>query len=122
MRSTMRLMCLALLTLAVPACVGRPVVVASASHCTSLIPAEWGKGIEGAPVPAPAAPKPAGVAEQLAQAIEELKKWVGFGVDESNRREQANGRTRDAIGIARRCEERDAAAVRRARPKVFGLF
>jgi hypothetical protein len=115
-------MCLVSLTLAAPACVGRPVVVAKSSDCASLVPGEWEKGVEGAPIPAASPPKPATLADQLAQAIDQLKSWVGFGVDESNRRVQANGRTKDAIDIIRRCEERDRQAVQAARPKVLGIF
>lgn len=107
--------------LAATAC-ARPVVLASPSSCASLIPAEWEKGVDGAPEPSPAEPAPATPEGRYTQAIAELKKWVGFGVDESNRREQANGRTRDAIGIVRRCEQRDADAVRKSRPKLLGLF
>jgi hypothetical protein len=65
------------------------------------------------------APAPAQEADQLAQ----LKAWIGFSVAEAGNVEVANGRTRDAMGIIQRCEERDAAAVRKvARRKVLGLF
>lgn len=47
-------------------------------------------------------------------ALGELKKWSGFGVAEAQKVEDANGRTRDAIGITEQCEKRDAAAVKRA--------
>jgi hypothetical protein len=110
------------LTLAAQGCAGNPVIVASSASCPSLVPSEWESGVEGAPVPAAAGPKPATFEGQLAQAIFELKAWVGFGVDESSRREQANGRYRDAMGIIRRCTERDAAAVKKARPKFLGFF
>jgi len=122
MKSTMRLMFLASLTLAAAACAGNPVVVASASSCSTLVPSEWEKGIEGVPVPAAAGPKPGTIQEQLVQALDQLKVWVSFGVDESSRREMANARTRDVIGLQRRCEARDAAAIKKARPRFLGLL
>ena len=122
MRSAMRPMRAASLMLAVTACAGSPVIVASPSACADLIPADWEKGVGQAEIPAPAPPKAATVGEQLAQAVDELKAWVGFGVEQGARIDQADGRTRDAIGIVRRCEARDATAVKRARPKFLGVF
>lgn len=75
-----------------------------------------------ADIPPPVTAKAVTVAEQLAQAIDELKAWVGFGVEQSARVDQADGRYRDAVGIVRRCEARDASAVKAARPKFLGVF
>jgi len=41
--------------------------------------------------------------------------WVVFGDAQTGKLDEANGRTRDAIGIVERCEARDGEAVRRAR-------
>jgi len=41
--------------------------------------------------------------------------WVAFADAQTGRLDDANGRTRDAIGIVERCEARDAAAVKQAR-------
>lgn len=48
--------------------------------------------------------------------------WIAFGDAQTGQLDKANGRTADAIGIIERCEERDRAAVKRARPKVLGIF
>lgn len=55
-------------------------------------------------------------------ALDEQKKWAAYGVSEANKVDQANGRTTDSIGIVTRCEARDAAAVKKVRPKVLGIF
>lgn len=61
----------------------------------------------GAPLP----PQPASVGD-----------WVAFGDAQTGQLDKANGRIADAIGIVERCEARDAKAVKRARPKLLGLF
>jgi hypothetical protein len=64
------------------------------------------------------APAPAAAETDL----DKLKAWIGFGLAEAGNVEIANSRTRDSIGIVKRCEARDAAAVKKSRPKVLGLF
>lgn len=105
--------------------------MASPSACASLLPAEWAAGVDHGDMPAPAAAMPQPAPSQDAAtlwknrygwALDEQKKWAAFGVSEANKVDQANGRTADAIGIVTRCEARDAAAVKKARPKVLGLF
>lgn len=106
---------------------GDSLVVAADAACTELVPSTWAEGVEHAPDPAPAPPgpvAPAATAPESAKteywramygwALDELKKWTGFGVAEAQKVEDANGRTRDAIEIVGGCERRDAAAVRRA--------
>jgi hypothetical protein len=41
--------------------------------------------------------------------------WVAFADAQTGKLDEANGRTRDAIGIVERCERRDADAVKRAK-------
>ena len=48
--------------------------------------------------------------------------WVAFGDAQTGQLDKANGRIADALAIIGRCEARDAAAVKRARPKLFGMF
>lgn len=48
--------------------------------------------------------------------------WIAFGDAEGAQLDKANGRTTDTIAIISRCEARDAAAVKKARPKVLGIF
>jgi hypothetical protein len=46
-----------------------------------------------------------------------------FGDAQTARLDQANSRTKDAIEIQRRCEARDAAAVKKAtRRRFLGIF
>lgn len=108
---------------------GRRVAVTAAdAPCTNLVPTAWHDGVDHTPDPAPAPPAPVPPAANAPEAqqtgywramyelaIGELRKWAGFAVAESQQVENANGRTRDAIDITRGCEQRDAAAVRRAR-------
>ncbi len=122
--------------LALPGCTvfgrARPVVLATSAPCTPLVPSQWtaksedGGGVQHTPdpEPAPAAPaKPVGVElptqgwvdywkSMYQWAFGEQKKWINFGISESQKVEDANGRTRDAVvGIISTCEARDAAAI-----------
>lgn len=110
------------LMLAVAGCAHSPVIVASPSACADLLPKEWEAGVAHTDIPDAAPPKPADQPGIIAWTLDQLKVWTGFGVSEANKVDQANGRTADAIGIVRRCEARDAAAVKHAKPKFLGLF
>jgi hypothetical protein len=79
-------------------------VTASGAGCSSLIPDEWKIGVAGAELPTEAT----------------VSAWEIFGDAQTGKLDQANGRTRDAIGILQRCEARDAAAVKRATRGFFG--
>lgn len=68
------------------------------------MPPEWRRGVDGAELP----------------AGETVGDWIAFGDAQTARLDQANGRTRDTIGIVERCEARDAAVVGRARRGFFG--
>lgn len=74
-------------------------MTASAASCSALLPAEWRAGVAGAPLP----------------QGDLVGDWIVFADAQTGRLDQANGRTRDAIAIVERCEERDARAVKRAR-------
>lgn len=78
---------------------GPPIVTASAAGCAALLPVEWRAGV----IPAP-----------LSDGST-VGDWVAFADAQTGKLDDANGRTRDAIGIVERCEARDAAAVKRAR-------
>ena len=89
------------LELALTGCAGAPpIVTPGAASCASLLPAEWKAGVAGANLP----PDQASVGD-----------WIAFGDAQTGKLDQANGRTRDAIGIVERCEARDEAAVRKAK-------
>lgn len=122
MQSRTRLMLALILMLAVPGCAGSVVIAASPNACASLLPTEWNKGVDHTDIPDAAPAKPADIPGQLAWTLGELKKWTGFGVSEANKLDQANGRTADAIGIVGRCEARDAAAAKKAKPKFLGFI
>lgn len=76
------------------------------SACSSLLPDEWRTGVPGADLP----------------EGDTVGDWIAFGDAQTGQLDKANERTRAAIGIVERCEERDRAAVKRARPKFLGLF
>jgi hypothetical protein len=80
------------------------IVTASASGCSSLVPDHWKKGVDGAPLP----------------AGDSVGDWITFSDAQTGKLDQANGRTKDAIGIVERCETRDAAAIKRARRGFIG--
>lgn len=48
--------------------------------------------------------------------------WIAFADAQTAQLDKSNDRTRAAIGIVERCEARDAAAVRKSRRKVLGVF
>jgi hypothetical protein len=87
------------------ACVGGPpIVTASVVACSTLLPPEWRRGVDPAPLP----------------SGETVGDWIAFGDAQTARLDAANGRTRDAIGVVERCEARDASAVARASRGFFG--
>ncbi|RSY83102.1 hypothetical protein DAH66_12600 [Sphingomonas koreensis] len=61
----------------------------------------------------PGAPLPAG---------DTVGDWVAFADAQTAQLDKANGRTADTIGIVERCEARDAEALKRAKPKLLGIF
>ena len=86
--------------LALAGCAGGPhIVTISGAGCAALLPAEWRAGVTPAPLPE-------GVT---------VGDWIAFADAQTGQLDEANGRTRDAIGIVERCEARDAAAVGRAK-------
>lgn len=89
---------------ALTGCAGTPIVTATPSSCASLLPSEWKQGVEGAPLPEGT----------------EIADWIVFGDAQTGKLDQANARTKDAIGIVERCEQRDAQAIKRATRGFFG--
>lgn len=83
-----------------------PTVLATPNSCATLLPAEWKEGVAGADLP----------------AGDTVGDWIAFGDAQTGKLDQANGRTKDAIGIIERCEARDAAAVRRATRKWWQIL
>lgn len=89
---------------ALTGCAGAPIVTATPSSCSSLLPQSWKDGVAGAPLP----------------DGNTVADWVVFSEQQTGKLDQANGRTKDAIGIVERCEARDAAAVRKATHGFWG--
>lgn len=48
--------------------------------------------------------------------------WIAYADAQTGQLDKANDRYRAAVGIVSRCEARDAAAVKAARPRFLGLF
>lgn len=92
--------------LALQACAGAPLIVATPDACSTLIPGAWRKPVPGADLP----------------KGDNIGDWVAFGDAQTGQLDKANGRVVDTLAIISRCEARDAVAVNKARPKRFGLF
>lgn len=91
------------LVLLLAGCAG-PTVISTPNSCSTLLPAEWSQGVAGAPLP----------------EGDTVGDWISFGDAQTGKLDQANGRTKDAIGIVARCEARDAKAVKKAGRGFFG--
>lgn len=96
------------ISLGAAACVsGPPIVTTQSAGCSSLLPAEWAQGVTGAPLP----------------DGDTVGDWIAFADAQTGKLDQANERTKAAIGIVSRCEARDAAAIKHAtRHKFLGIF
>lgn len=114
MRSTRLLPATAMLLLSAPlAGCGHTVIQAGASPCSALLPSEWLDGVPPAALPDSA---------KLADGHDDARPWQKGFIEQTGQLEAANGRYADAVGIVARCEARDAAALKRAQPRVLGLF
>jgi hypothetical protein len=87
-----------LLACMLSACAGAPIVTATPSSCATLLPSDWKQGVAGAPLP----------------QGDTVADWEVFADAQTGKLDQANGRTKDAIGIVERCEERDQDSIKRA--------
>lgn len=103
-------------------CVSSPPIIADKAPCSTLVPQEWRNGVTGAPGPAEIVLPPVSHPDAIQAYADLAREWMKFGVGQTGQLQKANGRTADAIGIIERCEERDRAAVDRARPKLLGIF
>lgn len=87
-------------------CISSPPIISTAGDCTELLPSEWLEGVESAPYPD----------EQTVGAA------LKFGDAQTGQLDKANDHYSAAIGICHRFNQRNAAAVKRSRPKFLGLF
>ncbi len=93
-------------TLFCGACVNAPPIATTPSACSELLPTEWLKGVAGVDLPD-------------FNSVGEL----GAAFDgQTAKLDVANDRYISGFGIVRRCEERDAKAVKASRSKFLGLF
>lgn len=99
----MRKILAAILALSASACV-TPTVTTTPTSCSSLLPGEWKQGVAGAELP---------VGDTVAD-------WEVFADAQTGKLDQANGHTKDAIGIIERCEARDATAIKHATRGIIG--
>jgi hypothetical protein len=83
---------------------GPPIVTTHAAACSTLLPPDWKNGVAGAPLP----------------DGDTVGDWIVFADAQTGKLDQANDRTKSAIGIVERCEKRDADAVRRGTRGFFG--
>lgn len=88
---------LTLLAGALSACATAPKAALIASDCSSLVPAEWRKGVDSADLPEGST----------------VGDWIAFGDRQTGQIDKANGRTRDALTIVEGCEKRDRQTVAR---------
>lgn len=89
----------------VPFAAGGP-ILATPGACSSLIPESWKAGVAGAPLP----------------DGNTVGDWIAFGDAQTGRLDVANGRQSDTLAIISRCEDRDALAVKRSKPRFLGIF
>lgn len=80
-----------------------PIVAAHPVGCTSLIPPSWWKETPNADLPE-----------------NHIADWLVYSDKETTQKEIADERRIEGFGIVKRCEERDAEAVKRATRK--GIF
>lgn len=86
-----------------------PIVTIPPVSCADLIPSDWAKGIDAAPIPPEAIFVP-GTPVTEAVAADLIAPWAAAYADTSSGLEKANGRVQDAIGIVRQCEAKVNAA------------
>lgn len=72
-------------------------------RCSALLPDDWFLGVTAADIPE---------ALMLADGHDDAAPWQKGWIDQTARLETANERYIAGVGIIRRCEERNAAALR----------
>lgn len=110
MKSTPHKISLVLMMLALTGCVTTS-VYAPKSKCSQLVEQVYNE-------PVPDAPAPVLGEDDLAT----LKNWINFGVAQTAGKRTEFERAQAARDITRRCEERDAQAIEKSKPKFLGIF
>lgn len=101
-----RLLILSLIALPASGCVRGGPILSTPTACSTLLPSEWREGVPGAVLP-----------DGMT-----VGDWIAFADAQTGQLDKANERYGSAVGIIERCEERDKAAVKKARPKFLGVF
>ena len=107
MRYAVKLTLLCATLLPVAACASSIQVLAPRDGCSTLIASRW------------AEPVPSAI---LQDSGDPALDWQLFGIGQTGQLKIANRDKADALETIRRCEARDAAAVKAARPKLLGIF
>ena len=89
------------------------VIQANASPCSALLPTSWLNGVQPTAMPDSA---------KLPDGHDDARPWQSGFVEQTGQLEVANDRYGAAMGIVSRCEARDAAAVKKARPNLLDIF
>ncbi len=99
---------ISLLLIGTASCANAPRIRTLPAACSQLLPAEWEKGVPGAPLP-----------EGLS-----LGDYMRFGDAQTGQLEKSNERYRSATGIIKRCEARDREALEQLskKKKFLGIF
>lgn len=105
-KALMRLLTLICIGSALSGCVSAPPILSIPTACSTLLPTEWREGVQGADLPQGST----------------VGDWIVFADAQTGQLDKANERTRAAIGIVERCEQRDREAVRKSRRKFLGVF
>lgn len=97
----MRKMLMLSVMLCLPACASKPPILTTPpARCSTLLPDSWSEGVEAAPVP-----DTTGL-----DLLGQVKAWASAYVQADAALSKANGRTIDAVGIVKRCEDMINAA------------
>lgn len=76
-----------------------------------LLPTAWESGVDNASAP-----------RRDASGLDQLKEWTKFAIGQTGQLQKSNERYVAAVGIVKRCEERDKAAIEKSKPKFLGIF
>lgn len=110
--------------LALSGCITTGPINVDKAPCSTLIPSSLRDDVEGADIGAvPAKPDAERNTEPYTKWLEDLgNMWRGFGVAQTGQLKKVNEEKKAVIEGQQLCEKRDAEAVRRAKPKILGVF
>jgi hypothetical protein len=86
-------------------------VYAPKSRCSQLVEDVYNQPVPDAPTPVLGATD-----------LDTLKNWINFGVGQTAGKRTEHERSIAKFEIIKRCEERDAEAIEKSKPKFLGIF